>query len=96
MIVLKAIVWTPGFRLALPLVFINFLLKPEIAAQIAIKEGHAITNKDGKLQLPTEIRDNKAVYPSSETLKRGSIQHNINDTTMALYHELWQKLKLDF
>ena len=76
--------------------FINFLLKPQIAAQIAIQEGHAITNKDGKLLLPATIRNNESIYPSSATLKRGHIQHDINDATMALYHELWQKLKLDF
>jgi spermidine/putrescine transport system substrate-binding protein len=76
--------------------FINFLLKPEIAAKIALIEGHAITNQDGKDLLPKKIRNNKTIYPSDKTLKRGYMQHDIHADTMSLYHELWQKLKLDF
>ena len=76
--------------------FINFLLQPEIAAQISLVEGYATTNKDGKELLPLKIRNNKTIYPDASTLQRGYIQHDIPDETMMTYQDLWQKLKLDF
>ncbi|PYD06998.1 spermidine/putrescine ABC transporter substrate-binding protein, partial [Pseudomonas syringae pv. pisi] len=43
--------------------FINFILKPETSAQIALKEGHAITNAAGRALLPLPIKNNPVVYP---------------------------------
>src|SRR3990167_9250576 len=44
-------------------IFINYMLRPEVAAQIALQEGHAITNKDGRRLLPEKIRTNQNIYP---------------------------------
>ncbi|KTC66005.1 spermidine/putrescine-binding periplasmic protein precursor potD (SPBP) (plasmid) [Legionella adelaidensis] len=75
-------------------VFINFILRPDIAAQIALIEGHAITNLKGKALLPKNIRDNSMVYPSEETLKRGFFQRDVGDETILLFNQYWEELKL--
>jgi len=76
--------------------FINFMLKPSTAAQIALQEGHAITNKKGKALLPRSIRNNPLVYPTPEVLKRGYFQRDIDDETIALYNRYWEQFKLAF
>jgi spermidine/putrescine transport system substrate-binding protein len=76
--------------------FINYLLQANIAAQIALKEGHAITNARGKALLPPEIRNNPMVYPGIDTFRRGVFQRDVGEETIALYNEYWQKLKLMF
>jgi spermidine/putrescine transport system substrate-binding protein len=74
--------------------FINFMLKPESAVEIALLEGHAITNAKGKEILPPNIRDNALIYPSVETLKRGYFQRDVGDETVALFNQYWEQLKL--
>lgn len=76
--------------------FINYLLRADVSADIALKEGHAITNWAGKKQLPKSIRDNPIIYPSAAILKRGVVQRDLDDETLALYNQYWQALKLSF
>ncbi|MDX2346029.1 MAG: spermidine/putrescine ABC transporter substrate-binding protein [Legionella sp.] len=76
--------------------FVDFLLKAESAANIALSEGHAIANQAGRALLPKAIRENKTVYPSPEILKRGVIQSDISEKSLILYDEYWQKLKFAF
>jgi spermidine/putrescine transport system substrate-binding protein len=74
--------------------FINFLLRPEIAKEIGLTQGHAITNKTGKALLPAEIRNNEMIYPPANVLTSGYFQRDPGDKAVALYNEYWQKLKL--
>ena len=76
--------------------FINYLLKPKIAAQIAMIEGHAITNRLGKHRLPMMIQHNQTVYPSDETMQRAHVQRDVGEDTIALYNKYWQDFKLSF
>ncbi|MDI9818560.1 MULTISPECIES: PotD/PotF family extracellular solute-binding protein [unclassified Legionella] len=76
--------------------FINFILKPETGREIALIEGHAITNAKSKALLPESIRNNTIVYPDTETLKRGYIQRDLAEGTLTLYNNYWQQLKLAF
>jgi len=76
--------------------FINFMLRADTAVQIALIEGHAITNAAGKALLPAAIRTNPMVYPPPETLKRGHFQRDVGDETIALYNQYWEQLKLAF
>ncbi|KGP62200.1 spermidine/putrescine ABC transporter substrate-binding protein [Legionella norrlandica] len=76
--------------------FINFILKPETSAQIALKEGHAITNARGRALLPPIIKNNLMVYPSEEILKKGYFQRDIGEETLAIYNLYWEQLKLAF
>ena len=76
--------------------FINYMLKPETAAKIALIEGHAITNRLGKDLLPARIRNNSMVYPTENTMKKAHIQRDVGEATIALYNKYWQDFKLAF
>lgn len=76
--------------------FINYLLRPDVAALIGLTQGHAITNATGKSMLPLTIQQNTMSYPSAETLARGYFQGDPGEETVALFNEYWQQLKLAF
>jgi len=78
------------------LAFINFMLKPQSAATIALVEGHAITNVKGKALLPDAIKNNPTVYPSDEVLSRGHFQRDVGEETLVLYNQYWEQFKLTF
>lgn len=76
--------------------FINFILKPETSAQMALREGHAITNAKGRALLPSSIKNNPMIYPSADTLKNAYFQRDIGEKTVILYNGYWEQLKLAF
>jgi len=76
--------------------FINFMLNAQNSAQIALIEGHAITNAPAQALLPDDIRNNPMIYPSAEILKRGYFQRDLGEDTLKLYNQYWQQLKLAF
>lgn len=76
--------------------FIDYLLKAQSAKQIAMIEGHAITNQAAIRLLPKDLQNNKIVYPPESVLKRGYFQRDVGEETLSLYNKYWQKLKLSF
>ncbi|HBD7397799.1 ABC transporter substrate-binding protein [Legionella longbeachae] len=76
--------------------FINFMLKAEASAQMALKEGHAITNEKGRALLPLSVKDNPMIYPSEEIMKKGQFQRDVGEDTLMLYNRYWEQLKLAF
>ena len=50
--------------------FIDFILTPEVHAQIATEIGYAIPNAAAVALLPEEIRNNPGIYPPREVLDR--------------------------
>lgn len=76
--------------------FINFILTAQASAQIALKEGHAITNAQGRALLPLAMRNNSMIYPSEEIMKRGQFQRDVGEETLMLYNHYWEQLKLTF
>lgn len=71
---------------------INFLLRPEIAAKIAINTGYATPNKKALELLPDEIKYNDVIYPSKEIFEKGEIQEDIGEAIL-IYEKYWQKLR---
>lgn len=76
--------------------FINFMLKADVSAQIALQEGHAITNLQGKALLPARIRTDDMIYPPDHVLRHGHFQRDVGENVLALYSDYWQQLKLTF
>ena len=76
--------------------FINFLLQPEVAQQIGLIQGHAITNTAGKALLPIAIQNNPMVYPPETTLTHGHIQRDPGEQVVVQFNEYWQQLKMSF
>lgn len=76
--------------------FINFLLRPKIAAQLALKEGHPITNQEGKALLPQSMREDPILYPNQKTLRKAYVQTDVGEEVTNLYNDYWEKFKLTF
>lgn len=76
--------------------FINFLLRPDSGAEIALQEGHAITNQQAKQILPEQITKNPLTYPPQKILAHGYFQRDVGEEALALYNLYWQKFKLAF
>lgn len=74
--------------------FIDFILRPDIAKEIAIYTSFPITNAAAQKLLPDAIRNNPTVYPSQEVLSHGQFQTDLGDDTLALYEKYWEELKM--
>lgn len=73
--------------------FINFILRPDIAMEISMKTGYASANATAIKMLPKEISNNKIIYPSAETLKRGKVQTEVGKA-ITIYEMYWELLKI--
>jgi len=74
--------------------FINFLLRPDIAKQISLREGIALTNQAAFDNLPKSMQENTTLYPQKNQLKHATYQHNMSEASMNLYSQYWQQFKL--
>ena len=70
--------------------FINFLLRPEISAQI-INETYYWLPNDAALEFVNpEIRDNTAIFPPLEMLKSAEIMLPLSPEGEILYNQIWE------
>ena len=73
--------------------FLDFLMRPEIAAQIIQELGIAVPNKGAKALLPTEVAENQVLFPSPELIEQGHFQDDLGDDVLAIYEDYWVKLR---
>jgi spermidine/putrescine transport system substrate-binding protein len=73
--------------------FIDFLMRPKIAAIISLIQGYASPNIKARQFLPKKARDNPLLYPDAATLKRGQMEEDV-PLVRALYLHYWEWLKL--
>ncbi|PKH26341.1 spermidine/putrescine ABC transporter substrate-binding protein PotD [Enterobacterales bacterium CwR94] len=71
---------------------INFLLRPEIAAQVAETIGYPTPNLTAKKQLPPEVANDPSLYPPEEVIRKGEWQDDVGAASQQ-YETLFQKLK---
>ncbi len=71
--------------------FINFITRPEIAAEISQQLGYSTPNEAAMKLMPESLRANEAYNPSAETLKRGHVQEDIKDSE-TVYEKYWELL----
>ncbi|MDD1791586.1 extracellular solute-binding protein [Enterovibrio makurazakiensis] len=71
---------------------INFLLRPEIAARLAIEIGYPTPVKAAYPLLPKAFKDDPSVYPPQEVMEKGEWQSSVGEANV-LYEEYFQKLK---
>lgn len=69
--------------------FINFMLRPDVAAANAIASGYATTNKAAKDLLPDEVINNQCLYPSDDVMAK--CEEFTSDN--APYVEAWNEIK---
>jgi len=73
---------------------LDFLLRPDIARQIAETVGYSSPNAEAVKGLPSALRDDPGVYPGDEVLAKGEYQTDIGEAVM-LYAMYWEKLKAE-
>jgi spermidine/putrescine transport system substrate-binding protein len=73
--------------------FINFLMRPEIAKEIAIATGFSTPNKAAIPLLPKKMLQSNVVNPSNDILKKGQFLIDLGESN-ALYENYWNKLKI--
>ncbi len=72
--------------------FIDFLLRPEIAKIVCEELGYSSPNAEAVKTLPPEVRKNTIVYPTPEQLSRGEFETDLGEANR-LYNDLWTRLK---
>lgn len=73
-------------------IFIDYLLRPEVAAFICQEMGYSSPNLAAQATLPEDVRGNPIVYPSPEDMARGEFETDLGPEVKA-YEECWMKLK---
>jgi spermidine/putrescine transport system substrate-binding protein len=70
--------------------FINFLLKPEISAQIANELGYATPNEAALPLIDPELRDNPIIFPATTDIKKGHWVAPLSPSGEKLYAKIWE------
>ena len=73
--------------------FINYLLRPEVAASIVRTTQTATANAAALRLLPTEVRENPVLYPPAATLARGEWFEPHSTASQKLRDRLWTEIK---
>jgi spermidine/putrescine transport system permease protein len=72
--------------------FIDFVLEPQNAADIANGTGYATANLPARKLVDPAILNNPAVYPPADVLKRCEFIRDLGETT-EVYDRLWTEVK---
>jgi len=73
--------------------FIDYLLRPEVSAKIALAMQTATANGAAHALLPPAMRDSPVLYPSAETLARGEWLEAQSAASQKLRDRLWTEIK---
>ena len=74
--------------------FINFMLRPEVAAQNAKYVGYATPNKDAQALLPEDITSDESFYPTEEAMSKMEVYENLGTDLLGLYNDLFLEAKI--
>ncbi len=72
--------------------FINFILEPEISAEIAQHQPYINPNKEARKLIDEEILNNIAIYPPEEEIERLEYIKDIGEA-IQLYDRVWSEAK---
>jgi spermidine/putrescine transport system substrate-binding protein len=74
-------------------IFMNFLMRPDIAARNAQFTGYLLPNKDGVVLLPQKIKDLYAqgFAPTPEMMKR--LEWAVRNEKTGAFNDLWTVVK---
>jgi spermidine/putrescine-binding protein len=72
--------------------FLDFVMEPEIAAEICLGMGYSTPNQSAVAHLPEKIRRNHAIFPSDEEIARLELIRDVGEATL-LYDRLWTEVK---
>ncbi len=73
--------------------FINYMLRPEVAAANSDEGGYATANRKAVEKfVPAEVAQNPAIYPTSKELARLEFLAVIPDDILPVYDDIWTRL----
>ncbi len=73
--------------------FLNYLLRPEVAAAIVVAARTATANGGARAFLPEAIRGNKTLYPPADVMARGEWSQAATPEIQRLRDRLWTEVK---
>jgi spermidine/putrescine transport system substrate-binding protein len=73
--------------------FIDYLLRPQVAAEIVKATQTATANRAAKKLLPVELRESPVLYPPAEELQRGEWFEPLSSEAQKLRDRLWTEIK---
>jgi len=72
-------------------VFLNFLLRPDITAQIIKEKKYAQPNDAALALIDPELRGNAVVFPANQDLKNGMLIQPLSPQGQHLYTDVWAR-----
>lgn len=77
------------------LMYMNFLMDPQVALSNALYIGYATPNT-GVLEHPdyADMRNNEYLYPSEENMPDTEYFHNLPQETLTMFSELWSDIRI--
>ena len=73
--------------------FVNYLLRPKVAADIVVETKTATVNAAALAMLPESIRSNPTLYPSADVMARGEWFAALPAAGQRLRDRLWTEIK---
>ncbi len=73
--------------------FIDFVLRPEVAVELAQATGFAIANAAAMARLPPELRNNPTIYPTSSARERLSLDRPFSMQETRVLSRAWLRMK---
>ncbi|MFZ0219572.1 MAG: spermidine/putrescine ABC transporter substrate-binding protein [Candidatus Aquirickettsiella sp.] len=74
-------------------IFINFILRPDIAKKISLATGFPTPNLAAYKLMPKAILNNSMIYPDKTILQRSVVQVDVG-TAESIYQHYWELLKI--
>jgi spermidine/putrescine-binding protein len=72
--------------------FLDFVMEPEIAAEICLTTGYSTPSLAGRNLLPGTVRENRAMFPSEAEMKQLRAFEDLGEAA-ALHDRLWTEVK---
>jgi spermidine/putrescine transport system permease protein len=72
--------------------FLDYVMEPEVAAEICTTMRYSTPNRDAVPLLPEHVRRNPATFPPADALARAELILDIGEATV-LYDRLWTEVK---
>ena len=73
--------------------FIDFVLRPEVAVELAQATGFAIANAAAMAGLPPELRNNPTIYPTRLARERLSLDRPFSMQETRVLSRAWLRMK---
>jgi spermidine/putrescine transport system substrate-binding protein len=88
-----AVILRESRRTALAHEFLNYLLRPEVAAGVVTGARTACANGSARKLLPDEIQSNETLYPPEDVIARGEWALSSTPEIQRLRDRLWTEIK---